>query len=197
MSFDRLARSAANRGAWSWITGRCRRSRRGSLRQSNACIRAGRSLGAVPGGSLEDLSVLAKRIGFTLVELMVVIVIIGLLAGAVTFSVRSYLIRSKQNVARMEISKICQALETYYTAYDRYPTSEEGLDVLASPSDEFPDGILTKVPRDPWGNPYEYIYPGRRSAYEVISYGADGREGGDGADRDISSEELVREDERR
>ena len=128
--------------------------------------------------------------GFTLVELMVVIVIIGLLAGVVTFSVRGYLITSKQSIAKMEISKIVQALETYYTLNDRYPSNEENLTVLAQATEKFPDGILTKVPRDPWGSPYQYNHPGRNAPYEVISYGADHREGGDGGERDISSVEL-------
>lgn len=131
--------------------------------------------------------------GFSLVELMVVIVIIGLLSGVVTISVRSYLIRSKQNVARLEISKICSALETFYTTYDRYPSSQEGLTVLAEGSDEFPDGILTFVPKDPWDQPYEYVSPGRIGPYEVICYGADHREGGSGADRDLTSAELAAE----
>ncbi|EMI25184.1 general secretion pathway protein G [Rhodopirellula europaea SH398] len=125
-------------------------------------------------------------------ELMVVIVILGLLSGVVTISVRSYLIRSKQNVAKMEISKISQALETFYTTYDRYPTNQEGLDVLASPSDEFAEGILTFVPSDPWGNPYEYVSPGRSTPYDVSCYGADHREGGTAADRDITSGDLSR-----
>lgn len=131
-----------------------------------------------------------RRRGFTLVELMVVIVIIGLLAGVVTFSVRGYLITSKQNIAKMEISKVVQALETFYTINDRYPSNEEGLNVLAQASEKFPDGILTKVPRDPWGSPYQYNHPGRSVPYEVISYGADHREGGESGDRDISSAEL-------
>ncbi|MCA9214503.1 MAG: type II secretion system major pseudopilin GspG [Planctomycetales bacterium] len=130
------------------------------------------------------------RKAFTLVELMVVIVIIGLLAGAVTVGVRSYLISGKQSVAKMEIAKICQALDTYYAVYDRYPTSDEGIEVLASVTEKIPDVLLSKVPVDPWGKAYEYLQPGRNSAYEVVSYGADGREGGEGADADISSDKL-------
>jgi general secretion pathway protein G len=130
------------------------------------------------------------RLGFSLVELMVVIVIMGLLAGVTTISIRSYLVSGKQNVARLEISKICQAIDTFYGQYDRYPTAEEGILVLATKSDAFPDGLLSKVPVDPWGKPYEYIVPGRSGPYEVISYGADHREGGTGQDTDLMSSAL-------
>jgi general secretion pathway protein G len=122
--------------------------------------------------------------------MMVVIVIVGLLAGATTMSVRSYLIRGKQSVALMEIAKIAQAIDTFYTAYDRYPTTEEGLDSLVVESDEFPDGLLSKIPKDPWKNEYAYVSPGREAGFDVVSYGADGREGGEGANRDITSSEL-------
>ncbi len=131
------------------------------------------------------------RCGFSLVELMVVIVIIGMLASVVTFSVRSYLIRSKQNVAKLEISKMSQALETFYSNYDRYPTNEEGLAILAAPSDDFPDGLLSFIPEDPWGHGYEYVSPGRTQAFDIVSYGADHREGGSGADKDLRSDEIM------
>lgn len=131
-----------------------------------------------------------RQRAFTVVELMVVIVIIGLLAGVVTISVRSYLIRSRQNVAKMEIAKICQALETFYAQFDRYPTNEKGIAALTEKSTAFADGLLSKIPVDPWGNAYEYQSPGRKGTYEVVSYGADHREGGTGADTDISSDDL-------
>ncbi len=127
---------------------------------------------------------------FSLVELMVVIVIIGLLAGVVTISVRSYLIRGKQSVAKLEIAKLCQAIDTYYTEFDRYPTSEEGLEVLIEKTDAFPDGLLNKVPTDPWGYAYEYHHPGRNGPYEVVCYGADNREGGSQAESDLSNEDV-------
>jgi len=126
--------------------------------------------------------------GFTLVELMVVIVIIGLLAGAVTLSVRTYLIAGKQSVAKLEISKIVQALDTYYSAYDRYPSNDEGMTALSEPSNKFPEGLLSKMPIDPWGNPYEYTYPGPNGGFLVTCYGADAREGGTSADADITSD---------
>lgn len=137
----------------------------------------------------------SRRGGFTLAELMVVIVIIGLLAGVVTISVRSYLTRSRQNVAKMEIAKICQALDTFYSQYDRYPSNDKGLAALTEKTAAFTDGLLTKLPVDPWGNPYEYQSPGRKGPYEVIAYGADHREGGTGADADISSDNLGDQDQ--
>lgn len=127
---------------------------------------------------------------FTLVELMVVIVIIGLLAGAVTVSVRSYLVRGKQSVAAMEIATICQALDTYYTVTDTYPTTDEGIAILAAKTDDFPDGLINKIPKDPWGNAYIYQLPGRDSPFEVLSYGADKQEGGEGANKDITSQDV-------
>jgi general secretion pathway protein G len=131
-----------------------------------------------------------RRSGFSLVELMVVIVIIGLLAGVATMSVRSYLIRGKQGVARLEIAKIGQAIDTFYSQFDRYPTNDEGLAILAAKSKEFSDGLLNKTPIDPWGQPYQYNQPGRNAPYEVICYGADHREGGAGADADLSNTDL-------
>ncbi len=132
----------------------------------------------------------ARRTGFTLVELMVVIVLIGLLAGAVAVGTRSYLISGKQAVAKLEISRICQALETFYSIKDRYPSNDEGIEILAEESEQFPGGLLSGVPTDPWGNSYEYVQPGRETPYEIISFGADAREGGEGADRDIRSTDL-------
>ncbi len=136
-----------------------------------------------------------SRRGFTLVELMVVIVIIGLLSGIVAVNVRSYLVSSKQNVARTQMSKLCQALETFYTAYDRYPTNQEGLQVLGESSEKFVEGILPRIPKDPWGHPYEYVSPGKSDPYDVTSYGADHREGGTGADLDLKSSDLNESDD--
>jgi len=135
-----------------------------------------------------------RRTAFTLVELMVVIVIIGLLAGAVTVNVRNYMIKGKQSVAKMEIAKIRTALETFYNFKSRYPTSAEGLDVLVHPEDgDESEAWLPRVPLDPWGNPYEYNQPGRNGPYEIITYGADAAEGGKSADKDLTSDDLDEE----
>lgn len=132
-----------------------------------------------------------RRRAFTLTELMVVIVIIGLLASVATISVRTYMTHSRQNIARSEIATICNALELYLTTTGRYPTTEEGIEILTQKTEKNVDGILTKMPVDPWGNSYQYIYPGRNTPYEVISYGADNREGGTGGDSDLSSADVT------
>lgn len=131
------------------------------------------------------------RHGFSLVEVMVVLVIVGLLAGMVAIGTRGYLARAKQGTARAEIATIGEALETYYLAHDRYPTHEEGLDVLTTTSERWPEPLLRSAPIDPWGRPYQYNTPGRDGQpYEVLSLGADGRDGGDGLDADLGSWDL-------
>ena len=122
---------------------------------------------------------------------MAVLALMALLAGIVTVSVRPLLSRGKQNAARTEISNICSALESFYSVEGRYPTNDEGLAQLTQKTDRIPEPLLANLPVDPWGRPYQYLQPGRNSRpYEVISYGADGREGGQGADADICSWNL-------
>jgi len=130
------------------------------------------------------------RRGFSLVEIMIVIVIIGLLASVVTVNARGYLLKAKQNTARQEIATIMHALDTFYATYGRYPTNDEGLAILARPSEKLPEPLLSAEPRDPWGHPYQYNSPGTNAPYEVICFGADGRAGGEGADADLSSTNL-------
>jgi general secretion pathway protein G len=130
------------------------------------------------------------RRAFSLVEIMIVIVIIGLLAGVVTINVRSYLTRAKQNAVRQDIAVIVQGIDSFWAVYSRYPTNEEGLTILANPSEKMAEPPLSSEPLDPWGRPYQYNSPGTSGPYEVVCLGADGREGGDGADMDISSDNL-------
>jgi general secretion pathway protein G len=132
----------------------------------------------------------SRRAAFSLVELMVVVVIIGLLSSLVAVQTRSYLIASKQNAARAEISTMISALESFYADQSRYPTNDEGIAILKNGTPSFPDGFLKKLPLDPWGHAYEYMSPGANSPFEIICLGADGREGGDGGNADISSEAL-------
>ena len=134
---------------------------------------------------------LPVRRGFTLVELMGVIVILGLLASAMTVGVRRYMTKSRQRVAMLEISTLCQALDSYHTEKGRYPGTADGLDVLFGTKDD-PEGFMDgkAIGKDPWGNDYDYISPAEDSEYLVICYGADAREGGTGADADLTSEKL-------
>ncbi len=128
-----------------------------------------------------------RRLGFTLVELMVVVVIIGVLATVVTVSVTDYLIKGKQSAARAEIAQMSNALQLFYMEFDRYPGNDEGLAALTASSPSHPHGILQGDLLDPWGHEYLYVYPGIHGVFDVCSYGANGQEGGTGGDADISS----------
>jgi general secretion pathway protein G len=131
-----------------------------------------------------------RRRAFTLLEMMFVFVLIGVLATLVTVNVRYYLLKGKQNAARAEISSICTALETYFSANGRYPDNAEGLAVLTQTSEKQPEPLLKQAPVDPWGHAYQYNRPGRNGPYEVICLGADARPGGEGAAKDIASWDL-------
>lgn len=122
---------------------------------------------------------------FTLVELMVVVVLIGLLATVVTVSVNDYLIKGKQSAAKAEIAQISNALQLYYTEFDRYPDNNEGLALLQKSTAAHPHGILQGDLLDPWNKPYVYVHPGLHGAFDLCSYGANGQAGGTGADEDL------------
>ncbi|HEX8193850.1 MAG TPA: type II secretion system major pseudopilin GspG [Allosphingosinicella sp.] len=120
--------------------------------------------------------------GFTLVELMVVIVIIGLLATVVVINVMPASDRAAATKARADLATLEQGIEMYRLTNLSHPTSEQGLQVLVQ------SGQVRRLPNDPWGNPYLYAAPGRQGQpFEVYSYGADGREGGEGENADISN----------
>lgn len=126
-----------------------------------------------------------RRGGFSLVELIVVMVILGMLAGLVAVRTRGYLVNSRKNAVKAEIATILKALETFRIDQTRYPTEDEGLEILSQSTETWPEGFLSKVPRDPWKNPYLYFVS--EDGVEVVSLGADGREGGEGEDADFSS----------
>ncbi|GAB3432960.1 type II secretion system major pseudopilin GspG [Massilia solisilvae] len=131
--------------------------------------------------------------GFTLLELLVVIVIIGLLAAYVGPKYFSQLGKSEVTIARAQIESFEKSLDTYRLDVGRYPTTEEGLAALiaapASAAGKWNGPYLKKgVPLDPWGRPYQYRAPGSKGEYDIISTGKDGQPGGSGEDADISSQ---------
>lgn len=122
----------------------------------------------------------APRRAFSLVEIMVVVVIIGLLASVVTYATANYLDKAKRQRARADIAVYAGGIKNYHTEKGRYPSNQEGLRTIV------PE-YVEKLQNDPWGRPYQYLSPGRSAPFEIISYGADGLEGGTGSNADISS----------
>lgn len=130
--------------------------------------------------------------GFTLLELLIVMLIIGLLAAFVAPRMIGKVGKSKQTIAKAQIESLCTAIETYKLDTDRYPAQEEGLNALVSSPGEAanwngPYLSKRKVPKDPWGNEYVYTYPGNNGDYDIVAYGADGQEGGEGENADVVS----------
>jgi len=135
--------------------------------------------------------------GFTLIEIMVVIVILGILAALVVPRVLDRPDEARGIAARNDIAAIMQALKLYRLDNQRYPTAEQGLAALIArptlapvPPNWKPNGYLERLPKDPWGHPYQYLNPGLRGEIDVWSQGADGAAGGSGADADVGSWEL-------
>jgi general secretion pathway protein G len=134
-----------------------------------------------------------KRAGFTLIEMLVVLVIIGLIMALVGPRVLSYLSDARTKAARLQIASFSNSLDLYYLDVGRYPTTQEGLAALVKrpPSVDVWNGPYLKggaVPLDPWRNTYVYAAPGTHGGgYDLMSLGSDGREGGDGAAADIAS----------
>ena len=130
--------------------------------------------------------------GFTLIELMVVLVIIGLLAALIVPNVLDRADDARVTAARTDVSNIMQALKLYRLDNQRYPTGEQGLQALVTKPTAGPipanwKTYLEKLPKDPWDNDYQYVNPGVKGAVDVFSFGADGKSGGEGLDADIGS----------
>lgn len=130
--------------------------------------------------------------GFTLIELMVVLVIIGLLAALIVPNVLDRADDARVTAAKTDVSNMMQALKLYRLDNQRYPTGEQGLMALVQKPSAEPvprnwKSYLEKIPQDPWGNPYQYANPGVKGAIDVWSFGADGVSGGEGRDADIGS----------
>jgi general secretion pathway protein G len=134
----------------------------------------------------------SKQLGFTLLELLVVLGIIAMLAGLVGPQVMKHMGESKVKAAKVQIEDLAQTLDMYKLDVGSYPTSEQGLDALiANPGDiqrwNGPYLRKSKVPLDPWNQEYRYTSPGEHGKFDIVSLGADGKEGGEGEDKDLNS----------
>ncbi|GAB1391377.1 MAG: type II secretion system major pseudopilin GspG [Rubrivivax sp.] len=130
--------------------------------------------------------------GFTLIELMVVLVIIGVLAALIVPNVLDRTDDARATAARTDVNNLVQALKLYKLDNLRYPSAEQGLQALVQKPTAAPlppnwRPYLDKLPADPWGRPYQYLNPGVRGEIDVFSFGADGQPGGEGKDADIGS----------
>ena len=130
--------------------------------------------------------------GMTLIEILVVLVLIAIVMGIVGGNFIGQGEEAKRKAAAIEIGQIGQALDLYKLETGRYPTTQEGLQALVAA----PQGVANwngpywkkgTVPKDPWTNEYKYTSPGQKGAYDIMSYGADGKEGGEGANKDVTS----------
>ncbi|PAV25619.1 type II secretion system major pseudopilin GspG [Tamilnaduibacter salinus] len=131
--------------------------------------------------------------GFTLIEIMVVMVILGLLVAIVAPNIMGRSDEARVTVAKTQMGNIANALDLYRLDNSHYPSTQQGLQALVTrpsgspePSNWNPEGYLNSVPIDPWDNEYQYISPGTEGPYDLYSYGADGQEGGQGINADIS-----------
>jgi general secretion pathway protein G len=132
--------------------------------------------------------------GFTLVEIMVVVVIIGILGALVVPKLLGRTGEARVTAAKTDIATMSQALKLYKLDNQRYPSTEQGLQALVSKPSSGPaangwkeGGYMEKLPKDPWGNPYQYLSPGIHGEVDIFSLGADGQPGGTGEDADVGS----------
>jgi general secretion pathway protein G len=140
----------------------------------------------------ESISMRRRQRGFTLIELMVVLAIIGVLAALIVPNVLGRADDARITAARTDVGNLMQALKLYKLDNQRFPTAAQGLNALiAKPSTEPVPGnwkpYLDKLPNDPWGRPYQYMNPGIKGEADVLSFGADGQAGGEGNNADIGS----------
>jgi len=137
------------------------------------------------------------RLGFTLLEIMVVVVILGVLAALVVPKIINRPDEARAIAARQDVASLMQALKLYRLDNQRYPSTEQGLQALVARPASAPlapgwkaGGYLERLPNDPWGRAYQYLNPGLRGELDVFSMGADGALGGEGNDADIGSWNL-------
>jgi len=145
----------------------------------------------------ESMTLAARHRGFTLIEIMVVIVILGVLAALVVPRVLDRPDEARNVAAKSDLATIVGALKLYRLDNQRFPTTEQSLGALVAkpqqapiPPNWKPGGYLERLPKDPWGRPYQYLNPGLKSEVDVFSFGADGQPGGTGIDADVGSWDL-------
>ena len=144
---------------------------------------------------MKSLNTFARRslqAGFTLIELMVVLVIIGVLAALIVPNVIERADDARVTAARTDVNNLMQALKLYRLDNQRYPTAEQGLQALLARPTTGPAApnwkpYIEKLPNDPWGRPYQYMNPGLKGEIDVFSLGPDGQPGGEGKNADIGS----------
>jgi len=131
-----------------------------------------------------------KSAGFTLIEIMIVVIILGLLATLVTVNAPSMIHRHRVKIAKRNIESLQNAVDIYYTEMGTYPKKLSDLVSAQDPSGE-PIKIIKRVPKDPWGNDFVYVVPGKENEeYSISSLGADGQPGGEGRNADINSWDM-------
>jgi general secretion pathway protein G len=144
-----------------------------------------------------EMRVFTRQRGFTLLEVMVVVVILGILAVLVVPKIISRPDEARVSAAKLDITSLMGALKLYRLDNQRYPATEQGLQALVTrptiaplPPNWKAGGYVERLPKDPWGNPYQYLNPGIHGEIDIFSFGADGTPGGEGSDADIGSWSL-------
>ena len=143
-------------------------------------------------GQREMRALRRRARGMTLIEILVVLVLIGIVMGIVGGNFLGKGEKAKSDAAKIEINQIGQTLDLYKLEVGRYPSTQEGLQALITA----PSGVTNwngpywkngTLPKDPWGNEYKYTAPGAKGPYDIVSYGADGKDGGDGPNKDVTN----------
>lgn len=142
----------------------------------------------------EQATIKDREAGLSLIEVLAVLAIIGIVGTIVVINVLPLIGGANSQAAEAQVSQLEQGVETYRLVIGRYPSTEEGLEALVVPPEDprdaarFPeDGFINELPLDPWGNPFQYLYPGENGRFDIWTWGADGRPGGEGEDADIGN----------